>query len=172
MSSFFIKITLLMPGFITESFIYFLLFLPVMTVVGFSFSKILVEKKKHITGKLEIANNVGIKDVKEIPLRVGNVKQSGLQFTFEFSSKYKPGIGSIILEGYVLYMGEKDKNEKILKNWKKNKKIPREVVTQVINVILTRCNVEAILLSREIALPPPVKLPAIEEKIKGREYIG
>lgn len=143
-----------------------------MTVVGFSFSKILVEKKKHIRGKLEIANNVAIKDVKEIPLSVGNVKQSGLSFTFEFTSKYKPGIGSILLEGHVLYMGDKEKNEKILKDWKKNKRIPADVVTQVINTVLTRCNVEAILLSREIALPPPVKLPSIEKKTKGREYIG
>lgn len=143
-----------------------------MTIVGFSFSKILVEKKKHIRGKLEIANNVVIKDVKDIPLTIGNIKQPGLRFTFEFSSKYKPGIGSIVLEGYVLYMGEKEENEKILKGWKKNKRVPAEVVTQVINAVLTRCNVAAILLSREMALPPPVKLPSIEKKVKGREYIG
>lgn len=141
-------------------------------IVGFSFSKIFVEKKKHLEGKLEIANNVSIKDVKDIPLSVGNVKQSGLKFSFEFSSKYKPGVAEILIEGDVLYMGDKEKNEKILNDWKKNKKIPQEVVTEVINTVLMRCNVEAILLSREIALPPPVKLPRIEEKIKGKEYIG
>lgn len=143
-----------------------------MTIVGFSFSKILVEKKRLVTGKLEIANNVSIKDVKDIPLNVGNVKQSGLKFSFEFTSKYSPNIGSILLEGDVLYMGEKQDNEKILSDWKKSKKIPSEVVTQVINSVLTRCNVEAIILSREIALPPPIKLPRVEEKFKGKEYIG
>ncbi len=146
-----------------------------MGIVGFSFSRILAEKKKNVRGKIEISNNVGIKNVKEIPLKLGELKQSeqtGLSFSFEFSSKYEPGIGSIIIEGDVFYMGAKDEHAKIIKEWKKDKKIPQEVVNLVINTILTRCNIEAILLSREIVLPPPIKLPAVEEKIKGREYIG
>ena len=77
-----------------------------------------------------------------------------------------------MLEGAVLYMGEKKANEKILKGWKKDKKIPKDVVTIIINTILNKCHIEAILLSKEIGLPPPVKLPAIQDKVKGKEYIG
>lgn len=145
-----------------------------MTVVGFAFTKLLAEKKKRVKGKLQIANNIAIKNVKGIPLQLAdsNVKQSGLKFSFQFSSKYEPDIGNITLEGDVLFMGEKAQNEKIVKSWKKDKKIPNEVVTQIVNIALTRCNIEALLLSKEISLPPPIKLPSIGEKVKGREYIG
>ncbi len=146
-----------------------------MTIVGFGFTKILVEKRKQVPQHLEIANNVSIKSVKDAPVSISNLKeskQSGLKFSFEFTSKYMPDVADILLEGDVFYMSDKDKNDKVLSDWKKEKKIPKEIMSEVINMVLTRGNVEAILLSREIALPPPIKLPRIEEKIKGNEYIG
>ena len=46
----------------------------------------------------------------------------------------------------------------------KDKKIPKEVMTPVLNNILAKSNVEALVLSRELNLPPPIPLPKVEVK--------
>ena len=57
-----------------------------MTIVGFGFNKIEVEKKEGAKGKINISNNVSIKDVKETTLAVGKDNPTVLKFTFEFVS--------------------------------------------------------------------------------------
>ena len=53
-------------------------------------------------------------------------------------------------------------DEKILKDmekkWNKDKKVDTEIYTVLIQNVLTKCNVQSILLSKEINLPPPIPL--------------
>jgi len=135
-----------------------------MTIVGFSFTKMHAEKKDGTKGKINISNNVSIKDVKEAETAFSSETQKGVKFFFQFTSKYEPEVGEISLEGNVLYMGKKDEVKKILSTWKKDKKIDSDIMKDILNTILTKCNIEALILSREISLPPPIPLPKVEQK--------
>jgi hypothetical protein len=120
----------------------------------------LVEKKSPVKGKISINNNVGITNVEETKLDINTDKKS-LKLTFEFTSSYEPGVAKILLEGEVIYLIDKDKAEDTVKNWKKNKKLDKDVMSQVLNNVLAKCNVEALILSRDMNLPPPMPLPKV-----------
>jgi len=135
-----------------------------MTIIANNFTKITVEKKGAAKGKVSISNNVSIDSVEKTDLTVGTTKQSALKFTFEFVSKYEPKVGDIILNGELLFLEKPEKVDQIVAEWKKNKRVPKEVMAPLLNSILTKCNIEALLLSREINLPPPVQLPRVTVK--------
>lgn len=137
-----------------------------MVIVGINFTKINVEKKSLIAGKVNINNNVSIKDVEERDLALGKSKQKGLRFLFEFTSKYEPNVGHILLNGDVVYLGEEKEIKELISGWKKNKKLPKDIMTNVLNNVLTKCNIEALILSGVINLPPPIPLPKVEAQEK------
>ncbi len=138
-----------------------------MTVIGFSFTKMHVEKKNPVKGKVNINNNVGIKNMEETKLTI-NAEKKALKLDFEFDSTYEPDIGNIHLEGEVIYLIDKAKADDALKNWKKNKRIEKEIMNNVLNNVLSKCNIEALILSRDMNLPSPVPLPKVEDR-QGKE---
>jgi hypothetical protein len=132
-----------------------------MAVVGFNFNKIMVEKKVLKDGKVDINNNVQIKEVETADLSLGKAKQDGVRFVFEFTSKYEPDYASMVLSGDVLFI-ESEKNVKaILDEWKKKKTVPKETMAEVLNSILNRCNIQAMILARDVNLPSPIPLPKV-----------
>tara|TARA_Y100000310_G_scaffold343842_1_gene453427 strand:- start:24 stop:467 length:444 start_codon:yes stop_codon:yes gene_type:complete len=146
-------------------------------IVGFNFTKIVAEKKESIKGKVDVNNNVSVKNVEETDFSMGTKKQKGLKFEFEFISKYEPKIGSILFEGDVLYVDEEKEIKDILKSWKSDKKIKKEIMGGILNTVLTKSNVQALILSQQINLPPPIPMPKVNisnnpEEEKGKGYIG
>ena len=133
-----------------------------MTIVGFNFTKIEAEKKDMIKGKINVNNNVSIKEVEEKKISLANDKQKVLSFTFEFIAKYDPNVGSIKFVGDVLFMDEAKKAKEILDGWKKDKKLPKEIMPGILNTVLTKCNIQALILSEQINLPPPIPLPKVQ----------
>jgi len=133
-------------------------------IIGFNILKIEAERSPETKGKISINNNIQIKDIEKTELFLGKSKQEGLRFRFEYVSSYEPKIGKITLTGDLVAVEEKEKASEIVEGWKKNKKISTEIMAPVINSILNRCNIQAILLSREIGLPPPVQLPKVQVK--------
>ena len=83
-----------------------------MTIVGFNFKKIDVERKEAKAGKINISNNVSIKDISNADLSLGTGKQKAIKFDFEFASKYEPDLGAIKLNGEVLFLEEAAKTAK------------------------------------------------------------
>lgn len=143
-------------------------------IVGFGFTKLSAERKEAAKGKIDINNNVTIKDINEDSFPLGNDKQQNvLRFIFEFTSKYEPSVGSILFEGELLYMEDSKKAKEILSLWKKEKKIQKEIMAGLLNTILTKCNIQALILSQEVNLPAPIPLPKVQigqQEEKG--YIG
>src|SRR3989338_9655767 len=139
-----------------------------MTVVSFNFTKIEAEKKAAGTGKININNNVAIVDVNEKDLSLGNEKQKVISFTFEFTSKFEPNVGLIRLLGDVLYMDDSKKVKQIIDDWKKEKKLPKDIMARILNKILNRSNVQALILSQDVNLPPPILLPKVQ--VEQRKY--
>lgn len=135
-----------------------------MGVVGFHFTKMLAEKKKAVTGKVNISNNIKVVDVKEAKLSFGKTKQKGLEFTFSFTSVYEPEMGNIEITGYVVYMEGEEKVNAVLSSWKDNKKVPPDVLADIYNYVLSKCNIQALILSRDMQLPPPIPLPKVQKE--------
>jgi hypothetical protein len=133
-----------------------------MTIIGFNFIKINIEKKGPVKGKINISNNVSIKDVEEIKISLGKSEQKALRFIFEFVSKYEPNIGDITLKGEIIDLEDDKKTKEITDKWKKDKKLSKDMTTLLLNNVLAKCNIQALILSRDINLPPPIPMPKVE----------
>lgn len=141
-----------------------------MAIIGFHFTKMNVERKKQPSGKINVKNNVILTDVKEANV-VGPVKQKAIEFKFSYNSIYEPDFGNIFLEGSLVFVGNEDLVNKALQTWEKEKKLIQEIVPEVYNYLFEKCSVEALILSKEIGLPPQVPLPkvSVEKKEEKKE---
>jgi len=135
-----------------------------MTVVGFNFTTINVERKSSVKGKININNNIKVTDVESSDLFLGANKQSGMRVLFEFAALYEPAVATISLKGEILYLEDEKKVEDIVKGWKKDKKLPPKLMEVLLNTAFSKCSIEALLLSKEVNLPPPVRLPRVGVK--------
>ena len=45
-----------------------------------------------------------------------------------------------------------------------SKKVPKDVMTAILNTVLTKCNIEALILSQKVNLPAPIPLPAVKQE--------
>ena len=137
-----------------------------MTVVGFNFNKIIVEKNKPLQGKVSINNNIAITSIEDKGLSLGNLKQTGLKVMFEYVVKYsnesKDTLAHIDLGGEVLLLEEEAKVKAVLEEWKKDKKLGKELTLKVLNMALSKCNVQSMILSRDLNLPSPIPLPKLD----------
>ena len=142
-------------------------------IVGFGFTKLSAEKKDAASGKIDINNNVSIKDAKEDSLTFGKDKQNVIKFIFEFTSNYEPNVGAILFEGEILYLEDPKKVKEILSSWKKDKQIPKEIMGILLNAVLSKCNVQALILSQDVNLPPPIPMPKVQMTVpQDKNYIG
>ena len=143
-------------------------------IVGFGFTKLSAEKGELAKGKIDINNNVSIKDIKEDDFSFGkDKKQNVLRFIFEFTSKYEPNVGNILFEGELLYMEEPKMAKEILADWKKDKRLSKDLMAGLLNTILTKCNVQALILSQQVNLPSPIPLPKVQINAPAeKSYIG
>ena len=133
-----------------------------MAIVGFNFTKITAEKKAPVKGKISIVNNVGITSIEKADISLGTSKQCGLRYTFEYSSKYEPKVGSIVLEGEILAMEDDKKCDEIIKIWKDKKQVQKEAMTVIVNKILSKSNIQALVMSNDVGLPPSIPLPKVK----------
>ena len=133
-----------------------------MTIVGFNFTKISGEKKDPVQGKISIQNNVSIKKMEDSKMGNGTNNQAGLKITFEFTSTYMPDYANMIMEGNLIYLTEEKKAKDALLKWKKDKKLPNDMMLPVMTSVLNNSNIQALLLSRELGLPAPIQLPRVE----------
>jgi hypothetical protein len=144
-----------------------------MSIIGFNFTKILVEKTGSPKGKINISNNIGIVDVKNAKINLGESTNAGVRFAFAFSSEYDPKIGKISLEGEVIVMESKEVVDEILKSWKDKKAVPKDMMSAILNTVLNKCNIQALILSRDLNLPSPIPLPKVNVTTKpGKEEVG
>ena len=114
---------------------------------------------------------MAIKNVEEADLSLANKKQAGLRFEFEFTSVYDPKVGDITMNGEVIFLADEKKSKEIVKGWKKEKKVPKEITSSVLNTVLQKCNIQALILARDINLPPPIPLPKVNVA-NTKNYIG
>ncbi len=141
-----------------------------MQVIGFNFKKIQAEKKNLSKDKLTIDSNVNIQNITEEKIEAVKDKPV-LKFDFNFTVNYKPDVAEIKLQGMVLLMVEKDQSKMIFKKWK-NKEVLEEIRVPLFNLILTKCNLKALMLEEELSLPTHIPLPRIKPQQNNTNYTG
>ena len=131
-----------------------------MTIVKINLHKVVAERNLNSkVGQVQINNNVSLKDVEDMNFLTDGKK--GLKFTFTFNCNYEPDLGKIDVEGQVLYVEDAKKVEEIKKGWDKEKRVPLQVMEQIINAALHKGNIQAIKISEEVSLPSPLPLPKV-----------
>ncbi|MCK4613615.1 MAG: hypothetical protein KAU14_02330, partial [Thermoplasmata archaeon] len=75
-------------------------------------------------------------------------------------------VGNICLEGKLNYVGN---SEEIISLWSKEHRMTNEVAEEIHNVILNNGSFEAVLLSRKLNLPPPIKMEIPRVKFSAKQ---
>jgi len=133
-----------------------------MPIAAIHFTKINAERKNPSKGKIEIKNQAQIVGLEKKDFKLPN--QESLVVKFDFNVKYEPDIAKINLSGEVVLIEEAAKADEILKGWEKNKQLPKELMSSVLNGIIVKSNVEATIIAKELGLPPTVKMPKVNIK--------
>ncbi len=129
-------------------------------IVGFNFTRLEGEKKAPIRGKVGIKNNVALNDVSDASLTMAQGKK-GVKVHFMFQTQYEPAIGGLKFEGDVILLEDDKHADAMLKTWEKDKQLPKEIMPNLLNHILERSNVQALLMARDLALPAPIPMPKV-----------
>jgi hypothetical protein len=135
-----------------------------MAVVGFSLTKISAQKHRVAAKGIKIKNDVNILDAKEVGLALGKDKQSTIRFSFSWKTSYTPGLAEIELEGEILYMQDAKKLKDVMAHWKKEKSLPVDIASVIMNPIVNKCSIQAINIASDLNIPSPIPLPKVTAK--------
>ncbi|MFQ5552974.1 MAG: hypothetical protein ACE5EW_04580 [Thermoplasmata archaeon] len=86
---------------------------------------------------------------------------------FRFIVNYS-GVGVIQIEGNLRFEGEAT----LPQVWEKTGNMPEEVASQIHTAIMSFCIQEAVVIAKDLRLPPPIPLPTIKLKGGGKESSG
>lgn len=88
---------------------------------------------------------------------------------FRYTANYG-GVGSIRMEGVIIFTGDVID---LASKWVNDGNMPDEVAGEIHTAIMRICVPEAIIISKNIKLPPPIPLPNINfKKQKSRKSSG
>ncbi|MCD6462004.1 MAG: hypothetical protein J7L61_04605 [Thermoplasmata archaeon] len=88
---------------------------------------------------------------------------------FRFTATYGP-LGFITVEGEITYRGDA---EALVREWQENRKMPDAAAQEIHSAIIGNCITEAVVLAREVRLPPPIPLPQVNiQKYKPHHQPG
>jgi hypothetical protein len=85
-----------------------------------------------------------------------NDKEANIDF--RFTANYT-GIGVIKIEGRIVFEGDASS---IANQWGTEHKMPDDVANQIHSAIMQNCLPEAVMLARDIRLPPPIPMPQVK----------
>ena len=104
---------------------------------------------------VQIATNLNVVGVKKIG-------EDLLEVPFVFTINYNPGVAQISMKGNSHVKGSKEELEQILKDHEDKKPPPPIVIQAISNVVF----LEAVLVCKTLAIPPPIPLPKIGQPPK------
>lgn len=81
---------------------------------------------------------------------------------FRFTATYS-GLGVIKIEGSMVYEGDAPA---LAKQWSTEGKMPDNVASEIHTMIMNNCIPEAVMIARDVRLPPPIPMPKVN--IKGK----
>lgn len=130
-----------------------------MAIIGFNFTKIAAQRLSSRSGKIQVTNNIGVRNIESSKFS-GDSKRKAVKISFRYDGLYEPKVARLQFDGdVVLLLPEKNADE-LVKGWKDGK-ADAKTLTSAMNHVLERCNVQAIILARDLNLPSPVPLPKV-----------
>mgnify|MGYP001607841730 FL=1 len=129
-----------------------------MRIITFNLTKILVQREEKPKDKIQVNQNINIKDIIEEKIPITDNK--ALKITFNLSINYSENYAKLEFEGTILVLPEKDEFKQFLDSWK-SKKIPEQARIPIFNFIMDKCNVKALYLEDEMGLPFHVPMPRL-----------
>ncbi len=112
------------------------------------------EKIKNV----RIDNNSSITTIKPY-----NDKEIVIEF--RYTATYG-GVGSIRIEGNIIFQGDV---KELSKKWLEDGNLPDNIASEIHTGIMRICVPEAVMISRDLKLPPPIPLPNINFNRKKKE---
>ncbi len=100
--------------------------------------------------QLRIDHNSTIRSITE-----ANDKEANIEFTY--TSTFG-ALGMIRMEGKIVYDGDAPA---ISREWSVTHKMPDSIASEIHTAVMHICVPEAVFLSRELRLPPPIPLPQV-----------
>ena len=120
-----------------------------------------VEAKRFTKAGERVGNNVRVDQNSSIT-HVTQMGEGTASIGYRFTVNYT-GMGYIKLEGE---MGFEGNVEDLVATWSKDGNMPPDVANVVHNTIVSTCLPIALLISRDIKLPPPFPLPRVKVQQK------
>jgi hypothetical protein len=80
---------------------------------------------------------------------------------FRFTANYRAVeevVGVIRIEGSLVYEG---KGREVARQWSASGQMPNDVANEVHTTIMTVCIPEAVVIARDLRLPPPIPIPQV-----------
>lgn len=129
-------------------------------ILGISLKKVnaTAGKVEKMSENMTVNSTPSITSIETKDVEVLGIKNA-LVVGFSFETVYDPKIGSINIDGELLY---KDDNVKeIAEEWKKHKKLPDKVAIPILNAIFRKCLLKVMNEAEDLQLPPPIRFPSI-----------
>ncbi len=135
-------------------------------------------KNMDVRGNLKINSKANIVEIKPVESKQQNKESPKNEKSaynavvfFEYVAEYtieKKVLGGVQIRGRVIYeQGDID----VCSEWAKSKKMPKELIGPILNSVLTRASISALIVANQINLPPPFQLPSIQIKDQNVSYI-
>jgi len=112
--------------------------------------------EKHTN--IRIDHNSSIIQITEM-----NDKEANIEY--RFTANYT-GIGVIKIEGRIVFEGN---GTEIAHMWATEHKMPDDVANQIHGAIMSNCLPEAVMIARDIRLPPPIPMPQVKVGQQGEK---
>lgn len=139
-----------------------------MRVIGFSFTKINIERLKEglsASEELKINTQIDVLDIKELKSGILKTKEDILVANFVYGINYDPNLAKAELEGRILLAVDPKTAKEVLKQWKK-KKMPEDFKIPLFNVIMKKSSLKAMVLEEELNLPLHIPIPSFRKEEK------
>ncbi len=129
-----------------------------MRLLGFSLTKMNVEKNPDYEGKVEISSKMDVAHIEKHKPTI--LKQDTAKIKFSFSIDYKD-LGKIDLEGFMVWLFDKKTLKEVLESWNK-KTLEQNIRAQVLNAVLQKCSLQALKLEEQFNLPLHMQMPSVK----------
>ena len=115
-------------------------------------------RRSEKTGNIRIDNNSTVTLITETDKDEAEVE-------FRYTASYG-SVGVIKIEGTLIFQG---KVSELVSKWRSTNNMPDKVASEIHTAIMRTCVPEAVFISRDLHLPPPIPLPQVNiSKKKGR----
>jgi hypothetical protein len=90
---------------------------------------------------------------------IRDIKENSAVIDFQYTASYGP-VGIVKIEGSLVF--EDNNASKIANEWKKTRKMPNQIAGGIHTAVMHACVPEAVGISRDLGLPPPIPLPQVK----------